>query len=136
MTEDKELNEAGAGKPSDAEVEELCLAVDTRIMRLLGLRYEIQDDIIKVWERDVVPDETNWMFGERFSRNLAESMNVLDGLKVTVEFFEEDGWHWADVIFGEEGELQTAEAPTKELAAAFACAAALWGRSGGKSCVT
>ena len=116
--------------------EALGMLVDTQIMRLLGLRFEIQDDIIKVWSRDVVPDETNWLVGERFSRNLAESMNVLEGLAVTVEFFEEDGWHWADVTFGDEGWLQTAEAPTKELAGAFAACAALYGRSGGKSCVT
>jgi hypothetical protein len=123
--------------PTDPESPEaLGLVVDTQIMRLLGLRFEIQDDIIKVWPRDVVPDETNWLVGTRFSLSLAESMNVLDGLGVTVEFFEEDGWHWADVIFGEEGELQTQEAPTKELAGAFACCAALYGRSGGKSCVT
>lgn len=113
--------------------EALGLLVDTQIMRLLGLRFEIQDNIIKVWARDVVPDDTNWMVGERFSLNLAESMNILDGLKVKVEFFEDAGWHWADVIFGDEGELQTQEAPTKELAGAYAACAALYGRSGGKS---
>lgn len=135
MTEEVKLKEdAGAGKPSPEEVAEIALMVDTQIMRLLGLRFEIQDDIIKVWGPEViVPDETNWMFGERFSINLAESMNVLGGLKVEVEFFEEGGWHWADVTFGDEGCLQTAEAPTKELAGAFACCAALYGRRGGKS---
>ena len=123
--------------PTDPDSpESLGLAVDTQIMRLLGLRFEIQDDIIKVWERDVVPDESNWLVGERFSLNLAESMNVLDGLKVQVEFFEDRGWHWARVVFGDEGELETQEAPTKELAGAYACCAALYGRSGGKSCVT
>lgn len=135
MTEDiKKTEEAGAGNPSLEEIERIALAVDTQIMKLLGLRFEIQDDIIKVWGHEVAsPDETNWMFGERFSTNLAESMNVLEGLKVEVEFHEEDGWHWADVTFGDEGYLQTMEAPTKELAGAFACFAALYGRRGGKS---
>jgi hypothetical protein len=137
MTEEMKVDEAAAGFPTPREVEELALTVDAQIMKLLGLRFEIQDDIIKVWAPEVeTPDETNWMFGERFSSNLAESMNVLDGLKVEVEFFEEDGWHWARVVFGDEGELETAEAPSKELAGAFACCAALFGRSGGKSCVT
>ena len=62
-----------------------------------------------------------------------ESRALLDALR---PFFEEDGWHWARVVFGNEGELETAEAPSKELAGAFACCAALFGRSGGKSCVT
>jgi len=133
MTEELKVEEAGAGNPSPREIEELALAVDTQIMRMLGLRFEIQDDIIKVWGRDVEPDETNWMVGERFSSNLAESMNILDGLKVTVAFHEDDGWHWAVVTFGDEGELETSEAPTKELAGAYAAWAALYGRSGGKS---
>jgi hypothetical protein len=122
MKEDTE-----AGKPSPEEVTELALVVDTQIMKMLGLRFEIQDDIIKVWERDVVPDETNWMFGERFSASLAASAELLEPFKVEVEFFEEDGWHWADVTFGDESYLQTAEAPTKELAGAFAACAVLFG---------
>ena len=111
----------------------LALYVDTQIMRLLGLRFEIVDDTIKVWPNDVVPDETNWLVGERFTRNLDESMNVLAGLKVGVEFFEEDGWHWVVVSFGDEGELETTEATSKEMAAAFAVYAALYGRQGHKS---
>lgn len=129
--------ETDAGRelaPTDPiPTEELALAVDTQIMRFLGVRFEIQDDIVKVWPRDVVPDETNWLVGERFSRNLSESMNVLDGLKVKVEFFQEDGWHWAQVTFADESEFQTEEAPTKELAGAYACCFALWGLSRSKS---
>ncbi len=112
---------------------ELALYVDTQIMRLLGLRFEIVDDVIKVWPNDVTPDETNWLVGERFSQNLNESLNVLAGLKVEVEFFQVDRWHWATVTFGDEGEIETQEAPTKEMAGAFAVYAALWGRQGRKS---
>ena len=66
---------------------------------------------------------------------MSVTINALDARNVR-EFFEDAGWHWADVTFGDEGYLQTAEAPTKELAGAFACCAALYGRSGSKSCVT
>lgn len=123
----------GTGKAAPEDHSTLALMVDTKIMRLLGLRFEIADDIIKVWGNDVVPDETNWLVGERFSQNLDESLNVLAGLKVSTAFFEEAGHHWAVVTFGDEGELETAEAPTKELAGAFAAFAALYGRSGHKS---
>lgn len=116
-----------------SESSELALYVDTQIMRLLGLRFEIVDDVIKVWPNDVTPDETNWLVGDRFTSNLAESMNVLEGLKVGVEFFEEDGWHWAVVTFGDEGELETTEARSKEMAGAFAVYAALYGRQTHKS---
>lgn len=131
-------NVAGEKAPDGKEVSgvetpEACLFVDTQIMKLLGLRFEIVDDIIKVWERDVVPDETNWLVGDRFSQNLDASMNVLTGLKVDVEFFEEQGFHWAVVTFGDEGELETREANTKEMAGAFALYAALFGRRGDKS---
>lgn len=121
------------GKNPDGETPDLALLVDTQIMRLLGVRFEIVDDIIKVWPNDVVPDETNWLVGERFSRNLDESMNVLAGLKVEVEFGEEDGYHWAVVSFGDEGELETQETTSKEMAGAFAACAALYGRRGHKS---
>jgi len=120
-------------KKPDGETPDLALLVDTQIMRLLGVRFEIADDIIKVWPNDVVPDETNWLVGERFSRNLDESLNVLAGLKVEVEFGEEDGYHWAVVIFGDEGELETQETTSKEMAGAFAACAALYGRQGAKS---
>jgi hypothetical protein len=120
----------GTGNSPEAD---LGLLVDTQIMRLLGLRFEIADDIIKVWPRDVAPDETNWLVGERFSQNLDESLNVLAGLKVGVEFFEEAGFHWAVVSFGDEGELETQEASSKAMAGAFATYAALYGRSGHKS---
>lgn len=120
-------------KKPDGETPDLALLVDTQIMRLLGVRFEIVDDIIKVWPNDVVPDETNWLVGERFSRNLDESLNVLAGLKVEVEFGEEDGHHWAVVIFGDEGELETQETTSKEMAGAFAACAALYGRQGRKS---
>lgn len=112
------------------------LMVDTQIMRLLGLRFEIQDGFIKVWPNDVVPDDTNWLVGERFTLNIDESMNVLAGLKVEVEFFEEEGMHWATVTFPDEGELQTQEVHSKEMAAACATFCALYGRSGGQSPVT
>ena len=121
------------GKNPDGETPDLALLVDTQIMRLLGVRFEIVDDIIKVWPNDVVPDETNWLVGERFSRNLDESMNVLAGLKVEVEFGEEDGYYWAVVSFGDEGELETQETTSKEMAGAFAACAALYGRRGHKS---
>ena len=119
------------GNRSDSP--ELALLVDTQIMRLLGLKFEIVDDTIKVWPRDVVPDETNWLVGGRFSSSLEESMNLLEGLKVEVEFFESSGYHWAVVHFGEDGELETEEARSKEMAGAFAAYTALWGRRGNKS---
>jgi hypothetical protein len=106
------------------------LFVDTQIMKLLGFRFEIADDIIKVWDRDVVPDENNWLVGDRFSQNLDASMNVLNGLKVEVAFHEDQGFHWAIVTFGDEGELETRETESKEMAAAFALYAALYGRRG------
>jgi hypothetical protein len=115
------------------ETPDMALLVDTQIMRLLGVRFEIADDIIKVWPNDVVPDETNWLVGERFSRNLDESLNVLAGLKVEIEFFNEGPYHWAVVSFGDEGELETQETYSKEMAGAFAACAALYGRQGHKS---
>lgn len=128
-----QIDNVAERKNPDGENPNLAMLVDTQIMRLLGVRFEIVDDIIKVWPNDVVPDETNWLVGERFSQNLDESLNVLAGLKVGVEFFNEGEYHWAVITFGDEGELETQETHSKEMAGAFAAFAALYGRSGHKS---
>lgn len=121
------------GTGNAPEKDNLALYVDTQIMRMLGLRFEVTDGIIKVWPADVVPDETNWLVGERFSQNLDASLDIIAALKVEVEFFESAGYHWAIVRFGEEGELETQEAPSKTMAGAFAAFSALYGRRGHKS---
>jgi hypothetical protein len=127
MTEYKNVSEReNPGTGNLSECPDLGLIVDTQIMRMLGLRFEIVDDIIKVWPNDVTPDETNWLVGERFSRNLDESLNVLAGLKVEAEFFQVDRWHWATVKFGNGDEIETQEATTKEMAGAFAVWVALY----------
>ena len=128
-----QIDNVAERKTPDGETPDLAMMVDTQIMRILGFRFEVVDDIIKVWPKDVVPDETNWLVGDRFSQNLDESLNVLAGLKVGVEFFNEGPYHWAVVTFGDEGELETQETYSKEMAGAFAAFAALYGRSGHKS---
>lgn len=124
-------NETPHGKLSD-----LALQLDCAIPRLLGLRCEVVDHYVKVWPNDVVPDDTNWLVGERFTQNIDECMNILEGLKAEVTFFEEANCHWAEVVFPE-GSITTTECESKEMAAAFATYAALFGkRHGAKSRMT
>lgn len=124
-------NCAGAGDSPSREIEDLALWLDLHIPTLLGLRSEVMDDFIKVWPKDVIPDETNFLVGARFSQSIDECMNILDGLNAQLEFFEDDGAHWAEVTLPQ-GTIETNEAESKEMAAAFAVYAVLYGlRKGG-----
>ena len=122
-------NSAGEGNPTQRE-EDLALWLDLAIPRLLGLRAEVMDEVVKVWPKDVVPDETNFLIGARFSQNLDESRNILDGLNATLELFEEAGNHWA-VVTLPQGTIETNETTSPEMAGAFAVYAVLWGLSKG-----
>lgn len=133
MNEIKE--ETGNGNPNGNQ-KDLALQLDCMIPRLLGLRCEVMDDYVKVWPNDVIPDETNWLVGERFTQNVNECMNILEGLGAEVSFHQEAGMHWVELVFPE-GTITTDECDTKEMAAAFATYGALYGkRHGAKSQVT
>ena len=119
-------NSAGAGDSPSREIEDLALWLDMTIPTLLGLRAEVMDEFIKVWPKDVVPDETNFLIGARFSQSLDECKNILDGLNAELELFEENGFHWAEVTLPQ-GVIETNEAQSKEMAAAFAVYAVLYG---------
>lgn len=119
-------NSAGAGDSPSREIEDLALWLDLTIPTMLGLRAEVMDDFIKVWPKDVVPDETNFLIGARFSQSIDECVNILDGCKATMELFEDDGAHWAEVTLPQ-GVIETNEADSKEMAAAFAVYAVLYG---------
>lgn len=127
---DNNDNSAGAGNPTQRE-EDLALWLDLAIPRLLGLRAEVADDLVKVWPKEVIPDETNFLVGERFSQNLDESINILNGLNATLELNEEDGHHWA-VVTMPQGVIETDETTSTEMAGAFAVYAVLWGLRNGE----
>lgn len=129
MNEFKE--EAGNEKP-DGESKDVALQLDCMIPRLLGLRCEVMDDYVKVWPNDVIPDETNWLVGERFTQNVDECLNILEGLKADVSFHEEAGMHWVELVFPE-GTITTDECDSKAMAAAFATYAALYGKRHGST---
>lgn len=127
--------ETGNGNPH-GESQDLALRLDCMIPQLLGLRCEVTDGYVKVWPNDVVPDETNWLVGDRFSQSIPECMNILEGLKAEVVFHEDAGMHWVELLFPE-GAIETDECETKELALAYATYGALYGkRLGSKSQVT
>lgn len=124
------MNSAGDENPH-GDSQDLALLIDLMIPQLLGLRAEVMDDFVKVWPNDVVPDETNWLIGARFTQSIDECMNILDGLKAEVTFHEESGLHWVEVVFPE-GSITTNECETKEMAAACATYACLYGKRNGK----
>lgn len=137
MNELKEVNSAGMGNPIDSpsREEDLALWLDLAIPKLLGLRAEVCEGFVKVWPREVeTPDDTNFLIGARFTENLDESKNILDGLGAALELHEEGGHHWA-VVTLPQGSIETNETTSPEMAAAFAVYAVLWGlrKGGGKS---
>ena len=95
------------------------LALDHAIPLALGLRAEVMDDCVKVWPREVqTPDETNFLIGARFTQNLDETRNILDGLGATLAI-EDHADHFVAVITsGDSGELRT-RGDRAALAAAF-----------------
>jgi hypothetical protein len=118
--------ETGNGNPN-GKPQDLALQLDAAIPQMLGFRCEVVDDYVTVWPKDVVPDDTNWLVGDRFTQSLPECMNILDGLKAEVTFHEEAGFHWVELTFPE-GSITTSECDTKEMAAAYATYAALFGK--------
>ena len=123
-------NCAGAEVPTQRK-EDFPLWLDQQIMLMLGLRAEIMDEFIKTWPTDVIPDETNWLVGSRFTQSLEECENIIAGLKGSLTLHEQDGNHWAVVTLAQ-GEIESIETTTKEMAAACAVYGALWGlRKGG-----
>lgn len=99
---------------------EMELFLDSEIFRMLGLRFEIQADIVKLWERDVVPDETNWLIGTRFTQSVPECVRMIEHLGCTMTFGTEQDWHWAVVHLGDEAEIETDEFREQRIAAAAA----------------
>ena len=133
MIEDTKTIDAGMENPH-AEPDEagLALMLDRAIPIMLGLRAEVMDDFIKVWPKEVEPDETNFLIGARFTQNLDETLNVLAGLGATLELHEEDGCHWASVHING-GEITTTETSSPAMAGAFALYGLLWGLTRGKT---
>jgi hypothetical protein len=109
-------------EPFGKEDAEESLMVDAAIMKLLGFRFEVMDDFVKVWPKDVtVPDETNWLTGARFSRSETDCLALLEAMKVGIEFFEEASVHWAEVSLNVgEFMIRTTRTYSKEMAAAIA----------------
>jgi hypothetical protein len=118
-------NSAGEENPTQRE-EDLALWIDHAILMLLGVNAEITDDLIKVWPKGVVPDETNWLAGDRFSQSVDECTNIINGVKGRLVLHEDGGEHWAVVAFPN-GTVTTDRASSKEMAAAFAVYAVLYG---------
>jgi len=71
MNQCNDVNVAGQKFPQNGE------DLDTRIARLLGLRAEVQDEIMKVWPWDVAPDESNWSVGTRYTKEPAKTAELL-----------------------------------------------------------
>jgi hypothetical protein len=135
-TEIENCAEAG-DSPKDLSESELGLLLDHGIIHMLGLRCEIMDDFIKVWPREVeIPDETNFLIGARFTQNLAETRNVLDGMHATLEVREEEGGFVGVISADGKGELTTSPAATPELAGAFGVYGLLWAVRKNQSRVT
>lgn len=129
MNKDQVENDAGAEVPADGETpqDDLALTLDLGIPMMLGLRAEVTDGLVKVWPREVLtPDETNFLIGARFSENLDETRNVLDGLGAKVEI-RSDAEGFVGVITAQgSGELITTAVETPELAGACGLYALLW----------
>lgn len=129
MNEEQDV-ETGRENPPGTEASDPELVVDVAIMTLMGFRFEVMDDFIKTWPKDIsVPDETNWLIGPRFSRSTDESLSLLESLKVDVELFEEDAEHWAEIEItnGENNlRIRTAMTSSPSMAAALALWSALY----------
>ena len=115
MTESKDVFVAGREFPKNGE------ALDQSIARLLGLRAEMQDGIMKVWAWDVAPDESNWTTGVRYTQSPETTAELLAERGVQ-HIIRQDG-DYVFCVFGADEWL--AETPLFE-DEDDALAAALW----------
>ncbi len=106
---------AGWGFPRDGE------ALDQSIARLLGLRAEMQDGIMKVWDWSAAPDESNWTTGVRYTRRPEVTAELLAERRVQ-HILRMDGDHHF-CVFGADDWLEHTPLFESE---DDALAAALW----------
>lgn len=129
-----------AAPPVDPEIEArahaaatFALALDLAIPLALGLRAEVMDDCIKLWPNEVaVPDETNFLIGDRFSQSLEATRHVLDGFGAYLEVRKHNDQFIGVITSGDSGELTSPPSETAELAGATVMYALLWALRKGK----
>jgi hypothetical protein len=118
---DKEFRESEAA-PSWADPDERArLRLDAAIAAALGFLVEIQDGLIKCWERGAVPDETNWVVAPRFTERETLSAEALAKREIPHSVLPEPGGGWV-CRFEQDGSPRATSAHTDE---ATALAAAL-----------
>jgi hypothetical protein len=123
---DKELRESTGTEETRREE---ALMVDAAIMQMLNLRFEVADDIIKVWPREIeIPDDTNWLTGPRFTQSVVACQDLFEALKVETEALETDGEHFVRVTFPNHGgfKLDGSKTYCLEMAQAIALMSTLY----------
>ena len=84
--------------------------LDELIARLQNLRAEYQDGILKVWEWDVAPDETNWSIGVRYTQDRDTTIKLLRSFGaryMTVKHNNSKGGLWSCAYETQDGTVET-----------------------------
>lgn len=126
---DKEYRECEADPTWADLVEKARLRTDWSIAAALGFLAEIQDGIVKCWERGAVPDETNWVVAPRFSERETLTTEALAKREIPHSVLPEPGGGWV-CRFEHNGEHRATPAQSDEaLALAVALLLVLLGDS-------
>ncbi|MFT4064285.1 hypothetical protein [Paraburkholderia sp.] len=91
---DKEFRESEADPTWAEPIERARLRLDASIAAALGYLVEIQDGLIKCWEKGAIPDETNWVTAPRFSERETLTEEALLKREIPHSVLPEPGGGW------------------------------------------
>lgn len=117
----KELN----NKYAEIESDPMGNLIDAEIETLFGKRVEIQDGIVKCWDKACRPDETNWNPSTRYSENVDAVMSLLKECKAQYAVNKDGEGYYIEITLNEKV-IVTPHAQTIGQALALGLIGLLW----------